>query len=435
MKYLIETWGCQMNSHDSEKLEWLLTNDGHEVANKFEDANLILLNTCSIREKAVHKIYTRLGRLREEKKKRSMLIGVLGCWAQQEKDTLFKIAPQVDFVIGTMAIQKLPSIIKSVMDGNKQVIDVNSYVDSHLFPSEVMQRSHNTAKAMITITEGCDHACTYCIVPKTRGPERHRPFQSIIQEARNLVDQGFKEIELLGQNVNSFQGGCTFSDLLNRVSEIEDLEWIRFTTSHPVDFTPTLAQTIINNKKVAPFLHLPVQSGSDTILRRMGRGYTTAKYLECLSYLSNKPNDLCLSTDFIVGFPGESDVDFQATMNLLNHVQFDLSFSFIYSPRPGTAATRFNDDLPHSVKLERLNQLQARQTELTINSNRKAVGQTVKVRIETNSTIGNGYWLARTANWKNVHIYAANDQKLPFGSLVEVQIIDAGPHFLVAKLT
>lgn len=433
MKYLIETWGCQMNSHDSEKLEGLLLNDGHEASVGLDDADLVILNTCSIREKAVHKVYTRLGYLREAKRKRPILIGVVGCLAQQDK-TLLRRMPQVDFVLGTMAIQQLPDMLKRVTDDNKRVVDINAYPNSHLFPPEVIQRSNNIAKAMVTIIEGCNHACTYCIVPTTRGLERHRPFQDIVEEVRGLVSQGFREVELLGQNVNSFQGGCSFAELLNMVSEVEDLEWIRFSTSHPINFTPSLAQTMVNNKKVAPFLHLPIQSGSDDVLRRMRRGYTVAQYLERLSYLGDGPEDLCVSTDFIVGFPGETDADFESTMSLLDIVKFDLSFSFIYSPRPGTPAMKLRDDLPYSAKLERLKILKAKQTELTTLSNRKMIGRKLKVRIETDSILSSGYWLARTSNWKNVHICVPEGCQLPFRCLVDVQIVDAGPHFLQAVL-
>ena len=433
MKYLIETWGCQMNSHDSEKLEGLLLNDGHEAAAGLEDADLVLLNTCSIREKAVHKVYTRLGCLREEKKRRALIIGVVGCLAQQEK-TLLQRIHHIDFVLGTMAIQRLPDVLNAVINNGKGVVDTGVYPDSHMFPPEIIQRSASSAKAMVTITEGCNHACTYCIVPTTRGQERHRPFQDIVKEVRGLVAQGFREVELLGQNVNSFQGGCSFAELLDRVAGIENLEWIRFSTSHPMNFTPSLAKTIVTNTKVAPFLHLPVQSGSDEILRRMRRGYTVAQYLERLSYLGDGPKDLCVSTDFIVGFPGETDEHFESTMALLDRVKFDLSFSFIYSPRPGTPAMKLKDDLPYAVKLERLNILKVKQAELTTLSNRRMIGRQVEVRIETSTAFKSGYWLARTSNWKNVHIRVLEGYRLPFRHLVSVKIIDASPHFLLAEV-
>jgi tRNA-2-methylthio-N6-dimethylallyladenosine synthase len=422
-----------MNNHDSEKLEGLLLKDGHEAASGFEDANLVLLNTCSIREKAVHKVHTRLGYLREEKKKRPIIIGVLGCWAQQEK-TLLQRMPQIDFVLGTMAIQQLPRILKEVLGNDKRIMDTNAYPDSHIFPASDIQRSNSFAKAMVTIIEGCNHACTYCIVPTTRGSERHRPFQDIIQEINELVSQGFREVELLGQNVNSFQGGCSFPELLDRVAEINDLEWIRFSTSHPINFTPSLARTMLTNTKVVPFLHLPVQSGSDEILRRMRRGYTVAQYLERLSYLGDGPKDLCISTDFIVGFPGETDANFEDTITLLDKVKFDLSFSFLYSPRPGTPAMNLKDDLPYAVKLERLNRLKAKQTDFTILSNSKMIGRELKVRIETPTASKNGYWLARTSNWKNVHIRVTDGCELPFRCLISVKIVAAGPHFLVAEI-
>lgn len=434
MKYLIETWGCQMNSHDSEKLEGLLLNNGYKPAIDIQDADLIVLNTCSIREKAVHKVHTRLGQLREQKKKKPLIIGIIGCLAQQEQNNLFKLAPQIDFILGTKSIQSISTAIDTTIQTGKQFIDTKNHINSHLFPIDIISRNNNTAKAMITIIEGCNHNCTYCVVPTTRGSERHRPFQDILIEAQQAVDKGFKEIELLGQNVNSFNGNCSFTELINKLSDIDDLEWIRFTTSHPMNFTKELANVFINNKKVAPFLHLPVQSGSNHILRRMNRGYTVEQYLEHLKELLNRPRNLCLSTDFIVGFPGETENDFEETLNLLEIVKFDLSFSFIYSPRPNTAALKLKDDISYSIKLRRLSVLQNKQKEITLASNYKMLGQVLQARIETRSKIKGNYWLARTDNWKNVHIYTSNDQQLPFRQLVDIKITDVGPHFLKAKL-
>ena len=433
MKYLIETWGCQMNDHDSEKLAGLLNKEGFSATDSVEEADLVLLNTCSIRAKAVHKVYTELGQLREAKKQRPFLIGVTGCLAQQEQAALFKRAPQIDFVLGTMALQQLPRLLEEAQAGRRRAMDVGEYPDNHLFPPEVAQR-RSTAKALVTIIEGCDHACTYCVVPTTRGPERHRPFQDVLAEVRGLVARGFREVELLGQNVNSYNGGCTLAELLDRVAEVEGLEWIRFTTSHPMNFTEALARTLVTNPKVAPFLHLPVQSGSDAVLRRMRREYTAAQYLERLAYLGEGRHGLSLSTDFIVGFPGETDADFEATLALLDRVQYDLSFSFIYSPRPGTAALRLKDDLPQAVKAERLTRLQARQTELTLASNRRLIGRTLEARVETEGTMANGSWLARSADWRNLHVAVPEGHQLPFGRLIQVRVLDAGPHFLRAEL-
>ncbi|HET8901789.1 MAG TPA: tRNA (N6-isopentenyl adenosine(37)-C2)-methylthiotransferase MiaB, partial [Holophagaceae bacterium] len=332
-----------MNDHDGERLAGLLATQGFESVASSDEADLVLLNTCSIREKAVHKVYSELGRLKVEKEKRPLLIGVTGCLAQQEQDALFKRAPQIDFVLGTMALKQLPSLVEQAMVGKKRLIDTGEYPDNHLFPPEVAVR-RSTAKALVTIIEGCNHACTYCIVPTTRGIERSRPGQDIVEEVRGLVARGWKEIELLGQNVNSFAGGCTFAELLDRVAEVDGLEWIRFTTSHPMNFTEALARTLVSNPKVAPFLHLPVQSGSNAVLRRMRREYTIEQYLERLGYLGEGRAKLCLSTDFIVGFPGETDEDFEQTLGLLETVGYDSSFSFIYSPRPGTASLRLKDD-------------------------------------------------------------------------------------------
>ncbi|MBI3130482.1 MAG: tRNA (N6-isopentenyl adenosine(37)-C2)-methylthiotransferase MiaB [Acidobacteria bacterium] len=432
-KFYIETWGCQMNDHDGERLAGLLEKQGYEAVGSSAEADLVLLNTCSIREKAVHKVHSELGRLRKEKEQRPLMIGLTGCLAQQEEEALFKRAPQIDFVLGTMALQQLPKVIEEVQAGRKRVIDTGEYPDNHLFPPEVARR-RSTAKALVTIIEGCNHACTYCIVPTTRGVERSRPWQDIVAEVKGLVARGYKEVELLGQNVNSFAGGCTFSDLLWRVSEIEGLEWIRFTTSHPMNFTEELARTLVTNPKVAPFLHLPVQSGSNAVLKRMLREYTVEQYLERLGFLGEGRSKLALSTDFIVGFPGETDADFQATMDLLEAVKYDISFSFIYSPRPGTAALRLRDDLPPKVKSERLRILQARQMELTRASNDAFIGRTLQARIESEGPIENGAWLARTADWRNVHIASGPARLLPLGERVSVTITGAGPHQLFGEL-
>ena len=433
MKFHIETWGCQMNDHDSEKLSGLLVQEGHEPVASVAEADLVLLNTCSIREKAVHKVYSELGRLREEKEQRPLLIGVVGCLAQQEKESLFRRAPQVDFVLGTMAVKQLPKLVEAALAGRKRLIDTQEYPDNHLFPPEVTQRLP-MAKALVTIIEGCDHACTYCVVPITRGPERHRPFADVLAEIRGLVDRNFREVELLGQNVNSYAGGCTFAELLNRIAEIDGLEWIRFTTSHPMNFTQELAHVLVTNPKVAPFLHLPIQSGSDRILRRMGRQYTAEEYLERLEYLGEGRKGIRLSTDFIVGFPQETDEDFEDTLRILDKAAFDASFSFVYSPRPGTPALRYQDDIPAAVKSERLSRLQARQTELTLQSHRRMIGSIVQARIESHGPTASGHWLARTGQWQNVHLAVGAGLLPPFGERVEVKITDAGPHFLRAEL-
>ena len=433
MKFHIQTWGCQMNDHDGERLAGLLAAQGFESVDSPDEADLVLLNTCSIREKAVHKVYSELGRLKAEKEKRPLLIGVTGCLAQQEQAALFKRAPQIDFVLGTMALKQLPSLVEQALAGKKRLMDTGEYPDNHLFPPEVARR-RSTAKALVTIIEGCNHACTYCIVPTTRGTERSRPWQDIVEEVRGLVARGWREVELLGQNVNSFAGGCTFAELLDRVGEVDGLEWIRFTTSHPMNFTEALAKTLVSNPKVAPFLHLPVQSGSNAVLRRMRREYTIEQYLERLGYLGEVRDRICLSTDFIVGFPGETDEEFEATMRLLEGVRYDTSFSFIYSPRPGTASLRLKDDLPMLVKSERLKRLQSRQSELSLESNRRFIGREMKARIESHGDAKDGFWLARTGEWKVVHLAAGPDRELPFGELVDLRVTDASPHFLAAEL-
>ena len=434
MKFHVATWGCQMNDHDSEKLAGLLLAEGMEAVGSVAEADVVLLNTCSIREKAVHKVHSELGRLRQEKLKRNLLVGVTGCLAQQEQEALFRRAPHIDFVLGTMALKQLPRVVEAALAGRKRVIDTGDYPDNHLFPPEVARRS-GSAKALVTIIEGCNHACTYCIVPLTRGVERSRPAADVVAEVRGLVAAGFKEVELLGQNVNSYAGGCTFAELLERVGEIEGLEWIRFTTSHPMNFTKELARVLVTHPKVAPFLHLPIQSGSDAVLRRMRREYTIADYLERLAYLGEGRGRIDLSTDFIVGFPGETDEEFEATLSVLKEVAFDASFSFVYSPRPGTPSLRLKDDIPMAVKRDRLRTLQQRQSELTLASNQRMVGQRLPVRVMSPGPTEQGHWMARTGNWKNVHLLAGPDPNLAAGTLIQATILSAGPHFLTGQLS
>ena len=433
MKFFIQTWGCQMNDHDGEKLSGLLMAEGFQAVDSVEQADLVMLNTCSIREKAVHKVYSELGRLREEKQRRPLLVGVTGCLAQQEQAALFKRAPHVDFVLGTMALKQLPRLVAEAQAGRTRVMDTGEYPDNHMFPPAVTRR-RDLAKALVTITEGCNHACTYCIVPTTRGAERHRPCGDILAEVHGLVASGYREVELLGQNVNSYSGGCTFAELLERVSEVDGLEWLRFTTSHPMNFTRELARVLVTNSKVAPFLHLPLQSGSDQVLKRMLREYTVADYLERIGFLGEGRARMALSTDFIVGFPGETDQDFEATLRVLDEVAFDGSFSFIYSPRPGTPSLRLKDDLPMAVKSERLMRLQRRQTELTQASNERFVGRQVPVRVETRGPTQHGWWLARSGEWKTVHLMVGPGRELPFGELVQARVTMASPHFLGAVL-
>jgi len=332
-----------------------------------------------------------------------------------------------------MALQQLPRLVAEAQAGKARVMDTGEYPDNHLFPPSVTRR-RDTAKALITITEGCNHACTYCIVPTTRGAERHRPFADVLAEVRGLVGRGYREVELLGQNVNSYAGGCTFADLLERVSEVDGLEWIRFTTSHPMNFTRELARVLVTNPKVVPFLHLPLQSGSDRVLKRMLREYTVAEYLERLGYLGEGRTRMALSTDFIVGFPGETDEDFEDTLRVLDEVAFDGSFSFIYSPRPGTPSLRLKDDLPMAVKSERLHRLQQRQTELTRASNERFLGREIPVRVESHGPNDHGWWLAHSGEWKTIHLKVDSNRVLPFGELVQARITLASPHFLGAEL-
>ena len=439
-RYFIATWGCQMNVHDSEKLAGALESDGHKPAQSLNDADIILLNTCSIREKAAEKVFSELGRLRPLKKKNpNLLIGVCGCVAQQEGESIYKRAPYVDFVIGPRATGSLPQIVRRLQSSETRPsqeirTDTEYREDSIRFPfDEIRRQGSESRKAFVTVIEGCNHRCTYCIVPTTRGPEICRSMDEILAEVRALVATGTLEIEYLGQTVNAFRdsSGNTLAELLLRTAEIEGVARIRFTASHPAQMTNAIMDAMRDASPiVCPYLHLPVQSGSSAVLKRMRRGYTREKYLDKIEALRNRIPNLVFGTDIIVGFPGETEAEFEETLTLLDIVRYETCYSFAYSPRPGTASLAMIDSMPIDQKLTRLNILQARQKEIQAERNALYTGRDVRVLVEGRSKRDATKFSGRTPEYRLVNFTGASEA----GRMETVRIVAASPFALRGEL-
>ena len=408
-RYHIETWGCQMNVHDSEKLAGALHQGGYQPAAVAGDADVILLNTCSIREKAAEKVFGELGRLAQLKRERPNLrIGVCGCVAQQEGERILRRAPYVDFVIGPRSTASLVPTLQALDRGDRRRrVHVEYREDSIKFPfDEIRREGLSTAKAFVTIIEGCNHRCTYCIVPTTRGREVNRPMQQVLAEVVSLRDRGVCEIEFLGQTVNAYrdEAGNTLSELLLASSRVDGIERIRFTTSHPAQMTDRLMDAMAEAQpKVSPYLHLPVQSGSTQVLKDMRRGYSRERYLEKIAGLRQRIPKICFGTDIIVGFPTETEADFEETLALLDTVRYDTVYSFTYSPRPGTASSTIEDRIPEAEKRARLHTLQSKQQEIQRERNQQWIGQHVEVLVEGRSKRMEQRWSGRTAENRIVH--------------------------------
>ncbi|MBE3712949.1 tRNA (N6-isopentenyl adenosine(37)-C2)-methylthiotransferase MiaB [Vibrio parahaemolyticus] len=355
-KLLIKTWGCQMNEYDSSKMADLLNAaNGYELTEEPEEADVLLLNTCSIREKAQEKVFHQLGRWKTLKdKKPGVVIGVGGCVATQEGDHIRERAPYVDVIFGPQTLHRLPEMIKQSQTDDAPVMDI-SFPEIEKFDRLPEPRAEG-ATAFVSIMEGCSKYCTYCVVPYTRGEEVSRPMDDVLFEIAQLAEQGVREVNLLGQNVNAYRGPmhdgeiCSFAELLRLVASIDGIDRIRFTTSHPLEFTDDIIAVYEDTPELVSFLHLPVQSGSDRILTMMKRPHTAIEYKSIIRKLRKARPDIQISSDFIVGFPGETDKDFQDTMKLIKDVDFDMSFSFIFSPRPGTPAADYPCDIPEQVK-------------------------------------------------------------------------------------
>jgi len=430
-KLYIKTFGCQMNEYDSGKMADILhANEGMEMTNTPEDADIVLLNTCSIREKAEDKVFSDLGRLREIKKRRpDLLIGVGGCVASQEGQQIINRAPYVDVVFGPQTLHRLSDLIKKRRETGISQVDI-SFPEIEKFDHLPISRQ-TRGSAYVSIMEGCSKYCSYCVVPYTRGEEVSRPFDDVLTEVAGLASQGVKEIVLLGQNVNAYLGkmGGTaeiadFALLIEYVAEIPGVERIRFTTSHPKEFTQRLIDVYAKVPKLVSHLHLPVQHASDSVLSAMKRGYTSLEYKSIIRKMRVVRPDLTLSSDFIVGFPGETDVDFDKLIKMVKDLQFDNSFCFIFSPRPGTPAANLSDDTPYEVKLKRLQTLLALVESQATLISQKMLGKTEQVLIEGLAKDGVNLQ-GRSANNRVIHIpMPAEDIEQWIGKMVDVEITE-----------
>ena len=382
--FYLETFGCQMNVHDSEKIAGVLRARGYRPVDRPEEADLILYNTCSVREKAARKVYSRLGVLKKRSPRRGQTIGVLGCVAQQEGERMFARAPHVNLVCASASYARLPQFLEQLERGETRVTGLTA-AGENCFETEVTSRQ-NPFWAYVTIIEGCNKECAYCVVPGTRGPERSRPSDRILAECRRLADEGYTEIQLLGQNVNSYgdpsPARVGFAELLVRVAEVKGIRRVRFATSHPRDFTPDIVQAVESHPVLCEQIHLPVQSGASAVLERMQRGYTREEYLEKTNCIRSAKRAMSISTDIIVGFCGETEEDFAETLSLLDVVGYDQAFSFVYSPRPNTPAAGLADTVPEEEKKRRLSILQEHQRQIQLQRNRKLIGKELEVLVE-----------------------------------------------------
>src|SRR5512138_3168591 len=438
-KVYVHTFGCQMNESDSQRMLELLARHAFAPAASPDEADLILLNTCAVREKAEQKLLSALGRYREVKARRGALIAVSGCVAQQEKERLLKRVPYVDFVFGPDNIARLPEMIARAEAGRERFAETG-WMDSeeYVFPRADPEAARGRATAFVTAMKGCDNVCAFCIVPHTRGREVSRPAHEIVEECAALAAVGVREVTLVGQNVNSYAGGCTFPELLRQVAALDGVARVRFTTSHPHDLSDALVDAFRDEPKVMPHFHLPVQSGSDAVLARMRRDYSVAGYMERFERLAAARPGIAVTTDFIVGFPGETDEDFEASMRLLDRARFEQSFSFLFSARPHTAAAlRLGSapewqEVPREVAVARLERLQAAQRRIAAEALAGQLGAEVEILVEGPSDVP-GERVGRTPENRVVHL-AASEREAPAGALVRGRVTRAGASSLSGVL-
>ena len=436
-KLYIQTNGCQMNEYDSDKMRDVLqASHGLELVDDPKLADVLLLNTCSIREKAQEKVFSALGQWRKFKDARpNVVIGVGGCVASQEGEAIQKRAPYVDIVFGPQTLHRLPQLLDAARSEHKTVVDV-SFPEIEKFDA-LPEPKADGVKAFVSVMEGCSKYCTYCVVPYTRGEEISRPLNDVIAEIQTLAEQGVREVNLLGQNVNAYRGAMAdgeiadFALLLHYVAAIDGIDRIRFTTSHPVEFTDSLIEAFAEIPKLVNHLHLPVQSGNDTILKRMKRGHTRADYIETIRKLREVRPTIALSSDFIIGFPGETEDEFLDTLSLVDEIGFDLSFSFIYSARPGTPAAEFADDVPMAVKKQRLETFQQRINERAAEVSQNMIGTVQSVLVEGLSKKNALQIQGRTENNRVVNFIG---HPRLIGQFVDVFITEALPNSLRGRL-
>jgi tRNA-2-methylthio-N6-dimethylallyladenosine synthase len=431
--FYLETFGCQMNAHDSEKVIGTLQQQGYRQVESEQDAGLILYNTCSIRDKAEQKVFNRLNDYKKLYKS-GKRFGVLGCVAQQEGEKIFERAPYVSLVSGSASYRKLPEMLMRLEAGESRITGLDDRQTEETFETEFTARQ-NPYRGYITIIEGCDKFCSYCVVPYTRGKERSRTSTSVLAEARRLADQGYTEIQLLGQNVNSYrdpEGKSSFAELLASVGQIPGIRRVRFTTSHPRDFTRDIVEAIDAVPSLCDHVHLPIQSGSSRVLKMMAREYTREWYLERISWIKAAKRPIALSTDIIVGFPGETPADFIETMDLLQEVQYDCVFGFKYSPRPNTPALTMIDSIPDEEKAKRLQVVLDRQRDIQRVNYAKHIGQVMEVIVE-NPHSARGQIGGRSTQNKPVNFTSAQQIAPAPGSYAQVKITAAFPNSLVGE--
>src|SRR5271157_2751326 len=433
--FYIETFGCQMNFHDSEKVVGTLISEGYQQVAREEDADLIVYNTCSIRDKAEQKVFHRLAdfkKLHKEGKR----FAVLGCVAQQEGEKIFERAPYVSLVAGSASYRNLPNMLVQLGEGATRITGLDDRQTDQTFDTEFTARS-NPHRGYITIIEGCDKFCAYCVVPYTRGKERSRTSASVLAEARRMADAGFTEVQLLGQNVNSYADPShkkTFAELLAAVGQIPGIRRVRFTTSHPRDFTKDIVEVIDAVPALCDHVHLPVQSGSSRVLDTMFREYTREEYLERIAWIKAARNrEISITTDTIAGFPGETEEDFHDTLSLLTEVGYDGVFAFKYSPRPNTPSLQYPDSIPDAEKSRRLQILQAHQREIQRVSYRRHVGQVLEVMVEGKNP-SRGQMVGRTSQNKTLNFVLNGRPEPKIGSYVPVPVTQAFPNSLLGEL-
>jgi tRNA-2-methylthio-N6-dimethylallyladenosine synthase len=437
-KFYIETFGCQMNAHDSEKVIGTLVEKGYQQVEEVADAELVLYNTCSIRDKAEQKVFHRLQQFKREAGK-GKIFGVLGCVAQQEGERIFERAPHVSLVAGSASYTKLPEMLIQLEAGNRRVTGL-SLDTTDTFDTPYTSRD-NPHRAYITIIEGCDKACAYCVVPMTRGPERSRTSESVLREAGSLAELGYSEVQLLGQNVNSYRdpspAAWDFATLLDETGKIDGLRRIRFTTSHPRDFGKSIVDAIDRNETLCNHVHLPVQSGSDSVLDRMQRLYSRSDYMRRVEWMKNARRDIAITTDIIVGFPGETDAEFNETLRLITEVEYDAMFIFKYSKRPNTPALQYEDHIPEEEKTRRFNFLQEQQRSIQIRRHARYVGTREHVHVE-GYNLATNQWIGRTSQHKTLNF---TDEAMPApqggktltGQYLDVLVTRASPNSLAGQ--
>ena len=437
--FYLETFGCQMNVHDSEKVIGTLVHEGYQQVETVEQADLILYNTCSIRDKAEQKVFHRLAdykKLLAQGKK----FGLLGCVAQQEGEKIFERAPHVSMVCGSASYRDLPQMLIQIEAGKQRVTGLDDRETDECFETEFTART-NPHRGYITIIEGCDKFCAYCVVPFTRGKERSRTSESVLAEARQMADLGYTEIQLLGQNVNSYKDpDCgssgkkkTFAELLAAVGEVPGIRRVRFTTSHPRDFGRDIIDAIDAVPTLCDHVHLPVQSGSDRVLNAMQRLYTREQYLERIAWMKSAKREISITSDVIVGFPGETEEDFAETLSLLDEVGYDAVFTFKYSPRPNTPSLALEDAIPDQEKSRRLEALMARQKEIQIARYKRYIGEVVEVMVEGKNE-ARKQWIGRTSHNKTLNFTAHEESALQAGSYVKVKATQSFPNSLLGEL-